>query len=132
MLKHDSSRAAASRFCAAVHGSAQNMIKAGSMMSGRGFVWCAEACCVAAQNLIKGVKIGFEYKMRLVYAHFPISVNIENEGTKVEIRNFLGEKRVRIVDLLPGQHLHMPPKPRRVMTRFDVYCRDSGAIGRSL
>ncbi len=70
--------------------------------------------------------------MRLVYAHFPISVNIENEGTKVEIRNFLGEKRVRIVDLLPGQYLHMPPKPRRVMTHFDVYCRDSGAIGRSL
>lgn len=54
------------------------------------------------QNLIKGVTVGFEYKMRLVYAHFPISVNIENEGTKVEIRNFLGEKRVRIVDLLPG------------------------------
>ncbi len=54
------------------------------------------------QNLIKGVTVGFEYKMRLVYAHFPISVNIEDEGTKVEIRNFLGEKRVRIVDLLPG------------------------------
>ncbi len=54
------------------------------------------------QNLIKGVTLGFEYKMRLVYAHFPISVNIENEGTKVEIRNFLGEKRVRVVNLLPG------------------------------
>ena len=60
------------------------------------------------QNLIKGVKVGFEYKMRLVYAHFPISVNIENDGTKVEIRNFLGEKRVRIVDLLPGAGAHLP------------------------
>ena len=54
------------------------------------------------QNMIKGVTKGFEYKMRLVYAHFPINANITNEGTIVEIRNFLGEKRVRIVNMLPG------------------------------
>ena len=45
---------------------------------------------------------GFEYKMRLVYAHFPININIEAGNTVVEIRNFLGEKRVRIVKCLPG------------------------------
>lgn len=54
------------------------------------------------QNLIKGVSAGFEYKMRLVYAHFPINVNIEDGGKLVEIRNFLGEKRVRAVNMLPG------------------------------
>ncbi|KAK9832074.1 hypothetical protein WJX81_004111 [Elliptochloris bilobata] len=58
--------------------------------------------CSHVQNLIKGVTVGFEYKMRLVYAHFPINANIESEGTKIEIRNFLGEKRVRIVHMLPG------------------------------
>lgn len=54
------------------------------------------------QNLITGVTKGYEYKMRLVYAHFPININIEDAGKKIEIRNFLGEKRVRVVQMLPG------------------------------
>ena len=58
--------------------------------------------CSHVANLIKGVTQGFEYKMRLVYAHFPININIEDKGTRVEIRNFLGEKRVRDVKMLPG------------------------------
>ncbi|GME69635.1 unnamed protein product [[Candida] boidinii] len=55
-------------------------------------------------NMIKGVTLGFKYKMRFVYAHFPINVNvIEKEGEKyVEIRNFLGDKKVRYVKIFPG------------------------------
>ncbi len=40
--------------------------------------------------------------MRLVYAHFPININIVEDGKVVEIRNFLGEKRVRVAKMLPG------------------------------
>lgn len=54
------------------------------------------------QNMITGVTKGFEYKMRLVYAHFPININIDGTGQRVEIRNFLGEKRVRVVNMLSG------------------------------
>eukprot|EP00929_Paragymnodinium_shiwhaense_P021482 TRINITY_DN14003_c0_g1_i1.p2 TRINITY_DN14003_c0_g1~~TRINITY_DN14003_c0_g1_i1.p2 ORF type:complete len:147 (+),score=48.73 TRINITY_DN14003_c0_g1_i1:73-513(+) len=54
------------------------------------------------QNLFDGVEKKFEYKMRLVYAHFPINANITNGGKTVEIRNFLGEKIVRTVNMLPG------------------------------
>lgn len=40
------------------------------------------------ENMITGVTKGYKYKMRYVYAHFPINVNIEKvEGkTAVEIR----------------------------------------------
>ncbi|KAF2682176.1 60s ribosomal protein-like protein l9 [Lentithecium fluviatile CBS 122367] len=56
-------------------------------------------------NLIIGVTKGYKYKMRYVYAHFPINVNIDknNEGNfEVEIRNFIGEKIVRRVIMRPG------------------------------
>ncbi|CAL5204170.1 unnamed protein product [Lathyrus oleraceus] len=54
------------------------------------------------ENLITGVTKGFRYKMRFVYAHFPINASITNDNKSIEIRNFLGEKKVRKVDLLDG------------------------------
>ncbi|KAM7274471.1 hypothetical protein ACFE04_018143 [Oxalis oulophora] len=54
------------------------------------------------ENLITGVTKGYRYKMRFVYAHFPINASIGNDGTAIEIRNFLGEKKVRKVDMLEG------------------------------
>jgi large subunit ribosomal protein L9e len=51
-------------------------------------------------NMFVGVTRGFTYKMRFVYSHFPINVSLS--GRTVEIRNFLGEKRVRKVPLLDG------------------------------
>lgn len=45
---------------------------------------------------------GFMYKMRAVYAHFPINVVITDGGTVVEVRNFLGEKFTRRVEMLKG------------------------------
>ncbi|KAI0269111.1 ribosomal protein L6 [Gloeopeniophorella convolvens] len=53
-------------------------------------------------NMITGVTKGFLYKMRAVYAHFPINCIIQDDGRKLEIRNFLGEKTVRHVDMLEG------------------------------
>ncbi|TLD39362.1 ribosomal protein L6 [Venturia nashicola] len=57
-------------------------------------------------NLFIGVTRGYKYKMRYVYAHFPINVNLEkNKDTglfEVEIRNFIGEKISRKVVMRPG------------------------------
>lgn len=53
-------------------------------------------------NCFDGVTKGFRYKMRAVYAHFPVNIAIEDKGTRVEIRNFLGEKRTRVCQMLEG------------------------------
>lgn len=50
-------------------------------------------------NLIAGVTQGFLYRMRFVYAHFPINASIDGNNKSIEIRNFLGEKKVRVLFL---------------------------------
>ncbi|KAI6223117.1 60S ribosomal protein L9 [Aphelenchoides fujianensis] len=58
--------------------------------------------CSHIENMIKGVTKGYRYKMRSVYAHFPINIALQEKNTLVEIRNFLGEKLVRRVTLPKG------------------------------
>ena len=58
--------------------------------------------CSHISNLITGVTKGYEYKMRLVYSHFPIGVDIEKDQTKITIGNFLGDKRKRVIPIIDG------------------------------
>lgn len=50
------------------------------------------------KNMITGVTKGYEYKMKVVYSHFPIQ--IKTDGNKVIIANFLGEKKARKANIL--------------------------------
>uniref|UniRef100_A0A7S3Y1Z2 Large ribosomal subunit protein uL6 alpha-beta domain-containing protein n=1 Tax=Heterosigma akashiwo TaxID=2829 RepID=A0A7S3Y1Z2_HETAK len=56
-------------------------------------VACINTAISTIKNLVIGVTKGFRYKLRFASAHFPINVTVD--GQNVEIRNFLGEKRVR-------------------------------------
>jgi len=58
--------------------------------------------CSHIENMITGVTKGYQYKMRTVYAHFPINVTTSQSNSVVEIRNFLGEKYVRKVEMQNG------------------------------
>lgn len=50
------------------------------------------------RNMFVGVTNGFEYKMKIVYAHFPIKASIKGDVFLVE--NFLGEKSPRKTKIL--------------------------------
>ena len=45
------------------------------------------------RNMIHGVTEGWEYRMEVFYAHFPMQVSVD--GDQVLIKNFLGEKAPR-------------------------------------
>merc|ERR1711915_548515 len=68
--------------------------------------------CSHITNMVTGVTKGYQYKMRAVYAHFPINCVISNNGTTVEIRNFLGEKYIRKVNMEPGVSIAASPKQK--------------------
>jgi large subunit ribosomal protein L6 len=50
------------------------------------------------KNMIDGVTNGFEYKMKIVYSHFPIKAYVK--GDKFIIENFLGERTARKANIV--------------------------------
>lgn len=50
------------------------------------------------RNMLRGASEGFEYKMKIVYAHFPIKASVK--GDTFVIENFLGEKSPRKTKIL--------------------------------
>ncbi|MDH5806542.1 MAG: 50S ribosomal protein L6 [Candidatus Methanomethylicaceae archaeon] len=50
------------------------------------------------KNMIKGVKEGHVYRMKIAYAHFPINVKVV--GKEVHIENFMGERCKRIAKIV--------------------------------
>lgn len=52
------------------------------------------------KNMIRGVTEGFEYRMKVVYSHFPIQLKLQ--GNRLEIANFLGEKKARYARVEAG------------------------------
>jgi large subunit ribosomal protein L9e len=70
--------------------------------AGRKHVACLRTIRSMINNMVIGVTKGFRYKMRAVFAHFPINCIIQESGHALEIRNFLGEKTVRHVKMLNG------------------------------
>ncbi|MGY5875827.1 MAG: 50S ribosomal protein L6 [Candidatus Thorarchaeota archaeon] len=51
-----------------------------------------------ARNMFLGVQHGYTYEMKIVYSHFPITVEVQ--GQIVFIKNFIGEQGVRKARLI--------------------------------
>lgn len=50
------------------------------------------------RNMITGVTKGFVYKLKVVYAHFPMTVKVQ--PGKILIENFTGEKTARVARIV--------------------------------
>ncbi|WRT66107.1 uncharacterized protein IL334_003060 [Kwoniella shivajii] len=73
----------------------------------RKHVACLRTIKSLVENMFTGVTKGFLYKMRLVYAHFPINAIPGDGGKTIQIRNFLGEKYVRDCVMLSGVEISL-------------------------
>ena len=45
------------------------------------------------ESMVKGVEKGYTYKLKIIFAHFPISVKVK--GKEVSVENFFGERSPR-------------------------------------
>lgn len=48
-------------------------------------------------NMVSGVTKGYTYRLKVVYAHFPISV--KTKGSQILIENFVGERSPRVANI---------------------------------
>ena len=51
-------------------------------------------------NMIKGVKEGFTYKLKICSGHFPMTVAVK--GSQIEVKNFIGESVPRRLAIKEG------------------------------
>lgn len=51
-----------------------------------------------SRNMITGVTNGWEARLKVVYSHFPIKLG--QEGDKVLIQNFMGERKPRVASII--------------------------------
>ncbi len=49
-------------------------------------------------NMITGVTKGYTYKLKVVYAHFPITV--KTKGKQILVENFVGERSPRVSEIV--------------------------------
>jgi large subunit ribosomal protein L6 len=54
------------------------------------------------RNMLKGVTQGYRYELRTVYAHFPVTVKVDEKARLLKIENFTGEKTPRYAKIVEG------------------------------
>merc|ERR1712167_241316 len=75
-----------------------------------------------------GVHEIYQYKMRLVHAHFPINAKVEDDGKTVEIKNFLGGRHIKKLTMLADTKCRLSKEVKDELTFEGV---DNAAVSLS-
>lgn len=50
------------------------------------------------RNALEGVTKGYQYKLKVIFAHFPVTVKVQ--GKKILVENFYGERSPRVAEIV--------------------------------
>lgn len=75
------------------------------------------------QNMIKGVTEGFSSKLKVFYSHFPVNVDVE--GDRVKIENFIGGEKPLYADILGDTEVEIDGE------EIEVSGADKEAVGQT-
>ena len=65
-------------------------------------------------NMVKGVTEGFTYKLKVLYSHFPMTVEVK--GREFVVNNYFGERVPRRADILEGVDVKVQNKTEVVVS----------------
>lgn len=71
-------------------------------------------------NMIKGLTEKFKYKLEISNVHFPMSVKIDESKNELTINNFLGEKKDRVIKLIPEVSVKLVGKEYIEVEHWDI------------
>ncbi len=70
------------------------------------------------KNMIVGVTEGFTYKLKIVFSHFPMKVEVK--GDRVYIYNFCGEKQPRVAKIVGNAKVKLVGKDDVYVTGINI------------
>jgi large subunit ribosomal protein L6 len=88
------------------------------------------------RNMVRGVTNGYTYKLKIVYAHFPVTVKVHDKERIVTIENFTGEKTPRVIKIVgtakvkvAGDELHVQGNSLRDVSQTAANIQTGTRIG---
>jgi len=79
----------------AIRGKSVKLLTHGARRKNRSVINTAKSLI---NNAVHGVTKGYEYKLKVIYAHFPVTVKVQ--GKKILVENFYGERSPRVADII--------------------------------
>jgi len=78
-----------------IKGSIVKLLTHGARRKNRSIINTAKSLIT---NAVHGVTKGYQYKLKVIYAHFPVTVKVQ--GKRVVVENFYGERSPRVAEII--------------------------------